>query len=631
MNIEDIKNTLDLISEEEKKLFLGNKKIKELIINNTAELLLFTKEREIYEVLYLLDKEGISILQNSIDLTNFLTQFIKSGIEYSHVFFENNEIFNLFYRNKFLLLKNASFFSYESAMIFILKMKIENCIFLLDFIKALNNDVQLKVLKNVKLEENEIVSIIPNLHEESINYLLEFNKNPYFLDKLTDENFYNLSQKKININSKLSANLTNKLFSSMDVNFYRSIINNFSKKNDVSKIEEKRCEFVDSFILDYDKNEKILNIHKKLLDNTYEPCILNLIEEVYTFSKTEEKQAIYKKISSLISNNTTDDILTFFKEESLSLIKDMIIDYHFNDYPHTVHVDIRLLLKYNEEQNYTILTAEKKELYTKIMETSSLNYDEIIKLHNELKTLNISNLLYEDIRKSKNMAYTNILDSIVSERDKEKIYNSDLSNKYGVDVLSLEGEPFYALVRSTRTLISSNCDRLLEDDYDFRSFSLISDESLITYRKPTSYFTLVYTEFNINNVLHTFPTDSFSYYSHDDHIKGGRPTKRSNQIHNANDLISLSCSYNEILLLQKGESSFVKENPKISYILCYDEIETPIIEAAKKLSLGILLINRKKYKTKLNINGKSSFDYDYLGDNDPDTYQCNNDNPRRSK
>lgn len=630
MNIEDIKKTLNLMPDEEKRLVLGNKKIKELIINERLALLSFIKERPMYEVLYLLDSEGISLLKNMSDLAIFLEKFIKSEIKDSHILFQNEELFDIFYKNKYVFLSCASFLSYESAMIFISKMKNDGSDYLLIFIKDLIPEVQLDVIKSVKLGEDKLVKYISYFHDTTINYLIETNKNPYFLEKINSSSFYYLSQKDVDIKSKLSTNLVNKMASSMDVNFYRSVMNNLSINHDISKIEEKRCKFVDSFLLEYDENLGILNFHKDLFENISNPDILTYIDDVYTFSKTEERLSIYDKIYEIVYNEKTSEGLTFFQDESSNLIKDLIIDYHFNDYPHTVYVDIRILLIYNEEQNYTMLTDAKKEIYTKIMELSSLDYKEMIELHNKLKALNISTQLYEDIRKSKNVAYTNILDCIIKEED-NKFYDETLSNEYGVDILSLEGEPFYALVRSTKTSLCSNLDKILDDAHDCSCYSLINEKHLMTYREVTDYFTLVCTDFNINNVLHTFPTDSFSHFTHDLHKRGGRATTRSNQIHNPDELISLSKYYNEIILLQKGNTTYVKENPKISYILCHDEIKPNIVSAAKKLSLGILLINTKKYKTELNVNGKSLFDYNYNSNNDPDIYQHNNENPLRSK
>lgn len=198
---------------------------------------------------------------------------------------------------------------------------------------------------------------------------------------------------------------------------------------------------------------------------------------------------------------------------------------------------------------------------------------------------------------------------------KEKPAGFESKTIDGVNIYKIEDKPFYALVKSLNTYKN---DILTENDMhyakDGASFSIDSSYKLKTYADPHEVYNVMYDSFNINQVVHAFPSDSFSYYNRDTK----EVTTRVNRLMMPIDFVKDNSSYNEIVMMQKNmlkPSDIDKDIPilKPCAIYCYDIVNENDIKSAKNLGLDIVVVNTRKYdKSVFNNNAFSDYDNNYM-------------------
>ena len=121
---------------------------------------------------------------------------------------------------------------------------------------------------------------------------------------------------------------------------------------------------------------------------------------------------------------------------------------------------------------------------------------------------------YNDVRNSRNKMYSLIREEILNEDKISKYLDKEETDKYGVNIYRLEGEPFFALVKS---LSIDKAFELSSGDIhsykDSGSFSIDASNKLDTFHDPKDNYNLIFNNFNIDQVVHMFPVDSFSGYT----------------------------------------------------------------------------------------------------------------------
>lgn len=135
---------------------------------------------------------------------------------------------------------------------------------------------------------------------------------------------------------------------------------------------------------------------------------------------------------------------------------------------------------------------------------------------------------------------------------------------------------------------------------------------------------IIFDNFNIDQVVHMFPVDSFSGYT-----RGEKATDRVIELLTPKEFTGRSKDYNEVIIAQKNVS---KPNnmddrlplPKPFAIYCYDEIGPNDIESAKNLGIGIVVVNTKKYNIETNNSQISMFDTMSSGRYNNDLKYANN-------
>lgn len=224
------------------------------------------------------------------------------------------------------------------------------------------------------------------------------------------------------------------------------------------------------------------------------------------------------------------------------------------------------------------------ELYRKIINFGDLHIDEQKKLiYDYDKNINYSQEFYDDFKACRVNAFEKINSSIIRSDEFKKLYNSDLSNKYGINIFELNGEDFY---------LYAHVSKIKENDLEFPfkedntlptiSMSLIGKDNISLYRPMSDFIILGFNNLNIENIIHIFNSDSYTSY-----LKG---TSKFQRIYSPDKLLKESHGYNEILY---KKNKFFKLEPFC--IICYNEIRDIDVYFSKKQKLPIIKINTLKY------------------------------------
>ena len=254
-------------------------------------------------------------------------------------------------------------------------------------------------------------------------------------------------------------------------------------------------------------------------------------------------------------------------------------------------LDMNELLQYYYDGNI-VIDREHLELYEQIINLDYMPINERINLHNKLKNYNMMAMFYDDMRMARDMVAESIKEYSLSKETIQEHRDEELSQKYGVDVYVMDGEPFFGIVKTGRHR---------PDAYPTgHSFSLIGDKGLAVFGNPSESGTFLYDSDGLKKeqVVHVFPYDSFTLYK--PYHYRTEASMRVNTLMTPEQLTTASYTYNEILLLEKGteETEIDERVPELERIAlyCLDKITPRDIEIAKQSGTGIILVNSKKYE-----------------------------------
>lgn len=602
-NYEHLKNYLLNASDDERKKVLSDDRIKNKLINSDYKYdFVFLSQEDSDILVYLLSGNGLEILKNNSNYDTFLNSILTSEKKYVDKLFDNKDFINLVLENinnskvKFYYLNN------NIANQLYNKVNDENKIKLIGLV---NNEAQIYIIKHNEITKENFWESLSLLNDKAAQLLI--NKTNYRLSfsNLSITDLYSYSKKELSFPHYM---FEEKIFISnisdnYDINYTRFIINNFSKYNDLSSIEKSKKELLNDNINNLNnellpKYEKLYMILKYLIDNNkleYD----TIKESIYSIFKNESSiflQNLNADVITCLRSDNKNELLIFLKNESNKTLGNLIIDYHFKDLPLNVKKDINELVSFEKSGGNT-LSKEDLILYEQILNIDNLTYSEKIKLNHTLSKINMVEKFYDDIRNAKNKMYENINNAILKKDNISKYKNDELSNKYGVNVYTLEGEPFYALVKSVGTLKGEILNEFkLHSRKDGGSFSIDSGYKLNTFNRPDFIYNLAYDGFTSKQVVHAYTEDSYSNYDRN----SNDTTPKINKIMMPYEFVTESPYYNELVISQVNEKKTTEMDDKIPMlkpfaIYCYDEICANDIESAKRLGLDIILVNTKKY------------------------------------
>lgn len=605
----------------EKERVLSDDRIKNKLINSdNMDLFPMLMYEESDILLYLLNGNGLEMLKKNPHFDYYLNTILTYHRKYVDKLFDNDDFFNLALKNIRNTHCDFYYLGEHTANRLYAKASIEDKIQLLG---ALNDKASLYIIKNNEISKENFWKVLAKLKGKAaqllinkVNYKLSFND-------LSLIDLYDCSKKGLSFPHYMfdEKSFVRKLSDNYDINYTRFIINNLSKYNDLSSIENRKKEILNDSINNINngllpKYEKLYMILKYLIINNkleYD----TIKESIYSIFENESSiflQKLNADVITCIRSDNKNELLEFLKSESNKILGNLIIDFHFKEHPINVKADINELVSFEKSGGNT-LSKEDLMLYEQILNIDNLSYSEKINLHQKLSQINMVEKFYDDIRNARNKMYEIINNSILKKDNIGKYKNDELSNKYEVNVYTLEGEPFYALVKSVRTLKSEILDEIkLHSRKDGGSFSIDSGYKLNTFGPPNDIYNLAYDGFASNQVVHAYTEDSYSYYDR----SFEKATTNINKIMMPYEFVTASPYYDELVISQVNEGKPTEIDDKIPLlkpfaIYCYDEICANDIESAKRLGLDIILVNTKKYN--VNIQKKDEEWYkDYKKD-----------------
>ena len=390
-----------------------------------------------------------------------------------------------------------------------------------------------------------------------------------------------------------------------------------------------RKEYYEKQFSSYDKEEQMLKLHLIWYQEISKR--MESGEELYPFLDENlvpfygigsEEFSIRNKIVGFYHNKDKEGLKNFFRQESRLQITNMVIDYHFAEIPYNFFLDLRELVHFQEGEGRT-LSQEEIDVYSKLLRLDDLSYEEAMKLHAHLKEYDMIEKYYDHFRSAKDKQASLIEEAMLTESSVQKYKNETLSARAGVPIYVLDGDEFYAFVKSSH----SSKDMPLDSNYrtysgDGGSYSLDGSNKLKTFKDPRDVYNFIYKSIPKSQIIHTYPVDSYSLYKRNLDTS----TKRIYELLTPEELVGKSNSYNEILMAlpnpgkPQDELQASLEAPELLGIYCYDTITDNDVISAKNMGIGIVLVKTKSYQidtsnrmrlmdTHLNSGSQSKYEY----------------------
>lgn len=602
---------------EEKKLILKNQEIKRKLIcpENRHEFSWLAQENSKDIIPYLLDGEGIEILKESEYLIDNMNAILTSNAIYVDTIVSFKAFQKIIFDNFDELKDYLNVLTPVSGQ-YLIKTAEKQNFNLIELISKFSQQTQTEVLKTQELSNEDYWKMISYAYEETASMLLEEKSVGKSLTNIRLPIIEAIASKDIKLPYQIieEPEFIKRISEITDVKTYRFLISDLEKSNDVEKLEKAREKYYENQINSFNKKSGMLKVYESLYEK------LASMEEINPFSLMQTAREIFKdasddeifnllnQINKVNLESGLNGIKEILKEKSNIMLGNMIIDCHFKDYYLNVLKDVKQLCNF-DALGGNALSNDKIEIYKKIIEINNLSYEEKLELNTKLGKKNYVEEFYNDVRNSRNKMYSLIREEILNEDKISKYLDKEETDKFGVNIYRLEGEPFFALVKSfsiNKAFELSSGD--IHSYKDSGSFSIDASNKLRTFHDPKDNYNLIFNNFNIDQVVHMFPVDSFSGYT-----RGEKATDRVIELLTPKEFTGRSRNYNEVIIAQKniGKPNDMDDRlplPKPFAIYCYDEIGPNDIESAKNLGIGIVVVNTKKYNIEKNDSQISMFD-----------------------
>jgi len=583
---------------------------------NKGKFMDFLQNDTTGEVLQLFDNEYMNLLNNCSYKEDIIC-YILTYSKYANELFKNQRFLKLFLNSNtnsyYASMNNLSTETYDLILntIDISNKEIK----FITLFKYFPVEYQLKLLDSWPYPNDLLYNILNQQNVVVINKILEKYNIDLSNDKLDIENLiaygkesYYYSMERQNLNCEKTDTITipprmitdelcNKLWKEYDIFKLRALINDAVHITDPTKINDYVKSKEEVIILNSTSHD-MLNPFYELY--SYFNKIVNSTNEDERYYNQKEYFELCKKIDSYIINDIKDafsneglvGVENYLKKLSSNMISNYIIDYHFEENYHNIMIDIRELLNFYFSGNID-LSEKKVELYNKLSNIDYLEIEEKIELHNMLKKINIMEMFYDDMSLSRKIVNEALKEYSLSSESIKQYRNEKLSKEYGIDVYTIQDNPFFALVKTGN---NSQGDQLPTG----HSFSLIGYGGITVFGDINDSNTYLYDVDNLNpeQIVHTYPFDSFTLFK--PFSLAPKSTNRVNTLMMPDELMQQTGQkYNEILILEKGiqTTDIDKSIPRLQKmaLYCIDIIKEQDVERAKQEGIGIFLVNSKNY------------------------------------
>ncbi len=584
------------------------------------EFIWFCQNASQEQIETLLDETGIIMLVNMPDAIDRINGGAINGAVDSNLL-KNKFLCECIHENgmNFANLLNQTS---EDYFTFLLK---EHPMAILGVFAQLNDEVQQHILKSQEFSSKQINSMLYRCKKNSCQQLLD-SDDRLTLDKANYERLMALGELDVTIPDRLFNNSLVLNVSTMDdVNEYRSLITSLSYNNDTSKIESERKKFYEQELNSIEQ-DGLLPEYRDLLECLKKgqdiSCALDCLGR-FGFNAD-----IFEALENSENIEETIRHLSDYK------VSNMIMDYFFESIPTNVLTDMNEMLDFQPQVNS--LTAEQFAIFANFAEIDQLDVQGKIQLFRSFKDQDLMGLFYDCYSKTKDMMVDSINETILNPDNIEQHLDFQKSTEAGVPVYYMHGQKFKALIRGW----GKPKDMPLEGgDFiytlDGYSFSIDGSDLLTPFKDPREFYTIAYTGIPAKQLIHLFPTDSYTSYKRG--IGSGIPDRHTQATTKilkfmvGDELTENTAHYNEALVAvpsSKRKDSELDEKmtkPKPMAIYCYDNITPRDIEAAKKFGLGIILVDTKEYNNEAHqgltaadtILNPDEYDYVQPGKDDP--------------
>lgn len=372
--------------------------------------------------------------------------------------------------------------------------------------------------------------------------------------------------------------------------------------------------------------EKYYDEQVSLISNCF-----GLLKEYYDYymNPNSDVQAIDSNVnfqSSMhmwqTSGGSKEELYQILLKASTKRFEEILIDRYYKDVAYNFLANLSNALAFLKKASQSDLKLndveyaslkERLQRYETILNFPNLSLEEQLAFYYSFDpSINYAYLFYEDYRVAKDTSYEDMNREVFKPSHTSNLYNEELSQKLGIDVYELKGEPFYAFIHLTsikRSEASRDSglwqDRIsifLEDplsDIEFpigSSISLASDRKLEALRSVNEYVTFGYNHLEPSRIAHVYHADSYSSFR-----RSGVGMCKICDIETAEDLTSKTRRYSEILYQEVSNivldpdvlARYSKFKP--NYLYCYDEITIWDMSVAQRLGIPILLVHTNCY------------------------------------
>ena len=560
----------------------------------------------------LLSTEGIEIAKNSpmfSERINYILTFSK----YKEDIVSNPQIIKLMFKDIGAYYANLKYLSVETSLIiFNQALETNNDMLIRQLFQYLNQETQEIALNKLTFHSNILAYLISNsspsivnkiinnqminLANPNINYRQLFEHAKELQGKAKEaKNTNDISIETIAINPRLlTKEVAKSIFEKYNIFQVRKIINDATYCTD-SNILNEYIKKQEDLIISSAGKETLVSPYKEIFDLLKQ---ITISEEKKEYEKADNYQKQLRNILNCqIPKHEEEAIRECLRKDTKRVLQELeilsnfkianiIIDYHFEENFHNVMIDIEELLNLYYSGNIN-LPEEKLYLYQDIRNIDYLTREQQIELYEKLKNINIIEMFYDDMSYARKIVRQALKDSALTKEELLQYKDEELSEEYGVDVYSIQNNPFFAIVKSGKR----------GDDYlpTGHSYSLVGNGGIATWQDTNNY---VYDSEDLNpdQIIHLYPYDSYTLAK--PNSLNSSPTTRINVLMMPDELVEYDYSYNEILILEKGskETDIDESIPKLKRIAkyCVDKITEQDIKEAQIQGIGILFINSKE-------------------------------------
>lgn len=498
-------------------------------------------------------------------------------------------------------------------------------------------DIQVEAIKGIEIPYDKLFYVIGIGTKETVQYLLSYDSRINSLLNFSFIKLYNLAYNGVTFPKHLfyEDRFVRWVVSIKNVKLYRLFVNLLSRNNDTSYIEQIRKEYYENEINRYDEKIDMLARYSECYrlvtskdfkikdDEELNDILMSLFDYE---DNTKYTINLLREISYCILKKKFKQLRKLLRDESHFQLTNMIIDYYFEDITYNVFLDIRELINFNAE--CSVITKEDALRYRKIFNLDNLPYPEARELFEEMKNYHYSQF-YDVIRNAKDKAIDLIEQVMLNEETIQKYRDKELSEQHGVDVYVLDGDDYYALIRSFCIYKDTIIEHLNSNRVDGNSFTLDYSMKRDTYCSPKTCYNMIYSCFPKDQIVHIFSVDSYSKYRRGSYEE---TTARVYEIRTPEELVRVSLNYNEIVMSvpnsnKNDELNSNLRTPKIMGIYCFDKITPEDALSAKNLGIGIVMVRTAKYNVsfkpldnKMNkayrdlYCGENTSEFDYIRD-----------------